>query len=182
MNCFGVLNLSEFYRIKLFIPIPSIFISVYQAVNLKFLELTSNYVQPVRDQHWSASAENRYHARHMPVPHQYQMIAPTTSTGPALADQCRTSLSSLTYASAGTSTVCQHCARTCQYECNTAPVVNFLLGKPSSPIIRLELNENCSYFQQIFIHEFISNICHFFVVFLKFFFIFCPVISQGSVP
>ena len=52
---------------------------------------------------------NRYHARHMPVPHQYQMPAPTTSTGPALGDQCRTSLSFPTYAS-------------------TAPVVNFLLG------------------------------------------------------
>ena len=52
----------------------------------------------------------------------------TTSTGPALADQCRTSLSSPTYASAGTSTVCQHCARTCQYGRSTAPVVNFLLG------------------------------------------------------
>ena len=37
----------------------------------------------------------------MPVPHQYQMPAPTTSTGPALADQCRTSLSSPTYASTG---------------------------------------------------------------------------------
>ena len=31
---------------------------------LKFLELTSNYVQPVRDQHWSASAENRYSRRY----------------------------------------------------------------------------------------------------------------------
>ena len=28
MNCFGVLNLSEFYKIELFIPILSIFISV----------------------------------------------------------------------------------------------------------------------------------------------------------
>ena len=71
---------------------------------LKFIELTSNYVQPVRDQHWSASAANRYYGRHMPVPHQYQMPAPTTSTEPPLADQCRTSLSSPTYASAGTST------------------------------------------------------------------------------
>ena len=43
--------------------------------------------------------KNRYHARHMSVPHQYQMPVPTTSTGPALADQCRTSLSSPTYAS-----------------------------------------------------------------------------------
>ena len=84
--------------------------------------------KPVRNQHWSASAKNRYHARHMPVPHLYQTPSPTTSTGPALADQCRTSLSSSTYASAGTSTVCQHCARTCQYGRSTAPVVNFLLG------------------------------------------------------
>ena len=53
--------------------------------------------------------KNRYHARHMPVPPQYQVPEPTTSTGPALADQCRTSLSSPKYAS-------------------TAPVVNFLLG------------------------------------------------------
>ena len=53
----------------------------------------------------------------------------TTSTGPALADQCRTSLSSPIYASVGTSTVCQHCARTCQYGRNTAPVVHFLLGQ-----------------------------------------------------
>ena len=52
--------------------------------------------------------KHRYYARHMPVPRQYQLPAPTTSTGPALADQCRTSLSSPTYAS-------------------TAPVVNFLL-------------------------------------------------------
>ena len=82
----------------------------------------------VRDQHWSASAKNRYHARHMPVRHQYQIPAPITSTGPALTDQYRTSLSSPTYASAGTSTVFQHCARTCQYGRSTAPVVNFLLG------------------------------------------------------
>ena len=67
--------------------------------------------QPVRDQHWSTRAENRYHARHMPVPHHYQMPTPTTSTGPSLTDQCRTSLSSPTYASADTSTVCQLCAR-----------------------------------------------------------------------
>ena len=26
--------------------------------------------------------------------------------------------------------ICQHCARTCQYERSTAPVVNFLLGSP----------------------------------------------------
>ena len=39
---------------------------------LKFLELTSNYVQPVRDQHWSASTANRYRARHMAVPHQHR--------------------------------------------------------------------------------------------------------------
>ena len=38
MNCFGVLNLSEFYRIELFIPIPSIFISVNKA------ELTHNFL------------------------------------------------------------------------------------------------------------------------------------------
>ena len=43
---------------------------------LKFLELTSNYVQPVRDQNWSASAENRYHARPTPVPHQHQYCLP----------------------------------------------------------------------------------------------------------
>ena len=85
--------------------------------------------KPVRDhQQWSASANNRYHARHIPVPHQYQMPAPITSTRPALADQCRTSLSSPTYASADTSIVCQHCARTCQYGRSTVPVVNFLLG------------------------------------------------------
>ena len=49
----------------------------------------------------------------MPVPHQYQMPAPTTSTGPALADQCRTSLLSPTYAStapalASTGAVLEH--------------------------------------------------------------------------
>ena len=41
-------------------------------ITLKFLELTSNYVQPVQDQHWSASAENRYHAQNMPVPQQHR--------------------------------------------------------------------------------------------------------------
>ena len=79
--------------------------------NARHMPVPYQHRKPVRDQHWSASAKNRYHARHMPVPHQYQMPAPITSTGPALADQCRTSLSSPTYASAGTSTVCQHCAR-----------------------------------------------------------------------
>ena len=76
INCFGVLNLSEFYRIELSIPIPSIFILVNEAELTQIVIMpdicqyrTSTKYQhrkPVRDQHWSASAKNRYHAQHIP--------------------------------------------------------------------------------------------------------------------
>ena len=60
--------------------------------------------------------KNRYHDRHMPVPHVSTENQYGASTGRPVQNIVIIP------------DICQHCARTCQYGRSTAPVVNFLLS------------------------------------------------------